>query len=53
MASDYPADTVLPTLVVTGPSGKIIYSDQTDNYRVRPEPDIFLAILRRAGVVAR
>ena len=53
MASDYPADTVLPTLVVTGPSGKIIYSDQTDNYRVRPEPDIFLAILRRAGVVPR
>ena len=53
IAPDYPADTVLPTLVVTGPSGKIVYSDQTDNYRVRPEPDIFLAILRRAGVVAR
>ncbi len=52
-ARDYPSDTVLPTLVVTGPSGTIVFSDQTDNYRVRPEPDVFLAILRRSGVVAR
>lgn len=52
-ARDYPPDTVLPTLVVTGPSGTIVYSDQTDNYRVRPEPDVFLAILRRSGLVAR
>ncbi|RLA34664.1 MAG: AhpC/TSA family protein, partial [Gammaproteobacteria bacterium] len=33
--------------------GTIVYSDQTDNYRVRPEPDTFLAILRRAGVVSK
>ncbi len=52
-ARDYPPDTVLPTLVVTGPSGTIVFCDQTDNYRVRPEPDVFLAILRRSGVVAR
>lgn len=52
-ARDYPPDTVLPTLVVTGPSGTIVFSDQTDNYRVRPEPDHFLAILRRSGAVAR
>ena len=51
MARDYPPDTVLPTLVVTSPAGTIIYSDQTDNYRVRPEPDVFLAILRRSGAV--
>ena len=50
---DYPADTVLPTVVVTNENGTILYSDQTDNYRVRPEPDIFLAILRRAGVGAK
>ena len=44
--------TVLPTVVVTNENGTILYSDQTDNYRVRPEPDIFLAILRRAGAGA-
>lgn len=48
----YSPHTVLPTLVVTNESGTIVFSDQTDNYRVRPEPDIFLAILRRAGVTA-
>jgi peroxiredoxin len=47
----YSPDTVLPTLVVTNANGTIIFSDQTDNYRVRPEPDVFLAILRRSGVI--
>ena len=51
-AKDYPPDTVLPTLVVTSPTGTIVFSDQTDNYRVRPEPDVFLAILRRSGALA-
>jgi len=53
MPGGYAADTVMPTLVVTNRSGTIVYSDQTDNYRVRPEPDTFLAILRRAGVVTK
>jgi len=44
----YEADTVMPTLIVTNGAGTIVFSDQTDNYRVRPEPDAFLAILRRA-----
>ncbi len=44
----YDADTVMPTLIVTNAAGTIVFSDQTDNYRVRPEPDFFLAILRRA-----
>lgn len=48
---NYEPDTVMPTLVVTSAGGTIVFSDQTDNYRVRPEPDIFLAILRRAGAV--
>jgi len=33
----YESDTVLPTIVVTDDHGQITYSDQTDNYRVRPE----------------
>ena len=51
MPGGYAPDTVLPTLVVTNDKGTILFSDQTDNYRVRPEPDVFLAILRRAGVI--
>jgi len=49
----YSPDTVLPTLIMTNANGTILFSDQTDNYRVRPEPDVFLAILRRSGVVGR
>jgi peroxiredoxin len=51
MPGGYAPHTVLPTLIVTNASGTIIFSDQTDNYRVRPEPDVFLAILRRTGLM--
>lgn len=43
---------VLPTVIVTNANGTILYSDQTDNYRVRPEPDIYLSILKRAGAMS-
>jgi peroxiredoxin len=46
----YDSDTVLPTLVVTDAEGRIVYADQTDNYRVRPTPDTVLAALRGAGL---
>lgn len=52
MPGGYASDSVLPTLLVTNANGTIVFSDQTDNYRVRPEPDIFLAILRRSGAIA-
>lgn len=51
ISGNYPRDTAMPTLVVTSASGTILFSDQTNNYRVRPEPDIFLAILRRAAAL--
>ncbi len=41
----YDSDTVLPTVIITDAQGKIIFSDLTDNYRVRPEPETFLKIL--------
>jgi peroxiredoxin len=41
----YDSDTVLPTVVITDAQGIIIFADQTDNYRVRPEPETFLAVL--------
>lgn len=41
----YESDTVLPTVVLTDERGNITFSDQTDNYRVRPEPEAFEALL--------
>ncbi|WP_372809660.1 peroxiredoxin family protein [Litorivivens sp.] len=41
----YGADTVLPTVIMTDEEGRILYCDLTDNYRVRPEPAEFLAVL--------
>lgn len=47
----YASDTVLPTVVITDANGRILFSDQTDDYRVRPEPATFLQILRDAGLL--
>ncbi|MBI5503760.1 MAG: AhpC/TSA family protein [Deltaproteobacteria bacterium] len=47
-ALGYDTDTVLPTVVITDAEGRILFSDQTDNYRVRPEPQTFLRILDAA-----
>ena len=33
----YESDSVLPTMLISDAEGYIIFSDQTDNYRVRPE----------------
>lgn len=43
----YDTDTVLPTVIFTDSNGKIIFLDETDNYRVRPEPSTFLEVLRK------
>ena len=47
-ASGYDSDTVLPTAIVTDAEGRILFVDATDNYRVRPEPATFLAVLDAA-----
>lgn len=41
----YTSETVLPTVIIANEEGKVIFLDQTDNYRVRPEPETFLNIL--------
>ena len=41
----YEQDTVMPTVVITDSDGVILFADQTDNYRIRPEPDTFLKVL--------
>jgi hypothetical protein len=44
------SDTVLPTVIIADADGRILYSDQTDNYRVRPDPEIFLRVLTAHGI---
>jgi peroxiredoxin len=39
----YESDTVLPTIIMTDAQGQIVFSDQTDNYRARPEFEVLLA----------
>jgi peroxiredoxin len=52
-AAGYARVGAMPTTIVTNASGTILFTDQTDNYRVRPEPDIYISILKRAGAVAQ
>lgn len=47
----YDSETVLPTVIITGKDGKVIWTHETDNYRIRPEPDVYLEVLRRHRVV--
>ena len=44
----YGADTVFPTVLVVDAEGMIVFSDETDDYRVRPEPRLFLQALEPA-----
>lgn len=46
----YDSETVLPTVIITDENGKVIWTHETDNYRVRPEPDVFLEVLRRHNI---
>ena len=45
-ALGYGNDTAMPTVIITDPDGTILFADETDNYRVRPEPGLFLEIVR-------
>ena len=38
----YDSDTVMPTIILTDEKGKILHSDLTSNYRVRPEPEFLI-----------
>lgn len=45
----YEADTVFPTVIVIDEAGTVVFSDQTDDYRVRPEPALFISALDSAS----
>jgi peroxiredoxin len=49
LARRYGRDTVLPTVIITDPEGVILFTEQTENYRVRPDPGIFLRALANHG----
>ncbi|MBT9610473.1 MAG: peroxiredoxin-like family protein [Aquabacterium commune] len=49
-ALGYDSDVPMPTVFITAPGGRIVYSDLTDNYRVRPEPAEFIQALEAAGL---
>lgn len=40
----YPKDTVMATVIALDEDGKVLFGDETDNYRVRPHPDTFLPV---------
>ena len=40
----YPADTVMATAIALDAEGKVLFGDETDNYRVRPHPDTFMNV---------
>ncbi|TCV85828.1 peroxiredoxin family protein [Sulfurirhabdus autotrophica] len=42
----YNTDTVFPTVIVTDTKGKIVFVDQTENYRVRPGLEVLLGALQ-------
>jgi peroxiredoxin len=42
----YDSETVMPTVIITDTGGRILWVDETDNYRVRPEPETYLSVLR-------
>ncbi len=48
----YDSETVLPTVIITDHHGRVVWAHETDNYRIRPEPDTYIEVLRRHGVAA-
>lgn len=50
LSKTYGRHTVMPTVVIVDGEGRILYADQTDNYRVRPEPDVFFRVLAAHGL---
>ncbi|MDZ4297787.1 MAG: peroxiredoxin family protein [Moraxellaceae bacterium] len=46
----YDSDVPMPTVFITDANGRLIYSDLTSNYRLRPEPEDFMKALDDAGL---
>lgn len=46
----YDSDVPRPTVFISAAGGRLIYCDLSSNYRVRPEPSEFLAVLDRHAI---
>ncbi len=46
-ALGYSNDTAMPTVIITAPDGTILFADETDNYRIRPEPELFVKMIKQ------
>ena len=46
----YDSDVPRPTVFITAADGTILYRDLSENYRVRPEPAQYFAVLDRLAV---
>jgi len=49
----YPNDTVMATVIALDENGRVLFGDETDNYRVRPHPDTFLHVFENESDVTR
>ncbi len=47
----YKPDVAYPTTLIINAAGRILYSDQTDNYRLRPEPSEFIQVLEMSNQI--
>ena len=48
----YPNDTVKATVIALDETGRVLFGDETDNYRIRPHPDTFLNVFEKGHVRA-
>ncbi|HMQ47074.1 MAG TPA: redoxin domain-containing protein [Saprospiraceae bacterium] len=46
----YTTDNVLPTVIVTDQGGIVRFLHETDNYRIRPEPETYLEMLNDSSI---
>ncbi|PNE02547.1 hypothetical protein A15D_01795 [Alcanivorax sp. MD8A] len=47
----YDSDTVMPTVLILDAQGRLVFQHLTDNYRIRPEPSLFIEVLEREGLI--
>lgn len=45
-ALGYETEAPMPTVFITNKEGKVVWAHETDNYRVRPEPETFLQVIK-------
>ncbi|MCD6200398.1 MAG: redoxin domain-containing protein [Bacteroidales bacterium] len=45
----YQKDTAYPTVIVCDEEGKVLFAHETNNYRYRPDPRLFLKVLDEHG----